>query len=118
MCTKPINIRLQEIKRRTLKHNFEKYELVRQLGYFNMLDPRAIDLTGLTKNEYFYILKNYKQILERYPNTRDKIRKQLKFYNYVNTIKAKVNSKKKNYIKKKTKLDITEPDLNCHTILH
>ena len=110
MCTKPNNTRLQDIKRRTLtdrrlKSNFEKYELIRQLGYFNMLDPKAIELTGLTTEEYMYIIKNYKKLLERYPRTRDKIRKQIRFYNYINHIKSK-----------KSKLDITEPKSNYHRV--
>ena len=118
MCTKPNNTRLQDIKRRAftdrrLKSNFEKYELVRQLGYFNMFDPKAIELTGLTKDEYFYILQNYSTLMTKYPYIKNKVRKQIRLYNYINYIKNKSKSKNLN---KKSKLDITEPKLNCYQV--
>ncbi len=78
-----------------------------------MLDPKAIELTGLTTEEHMYIIRNYKYLLERYPHTRDKIRKQIRLYNYINYIKNKSKSKNLN---KKSKLDITEPILNYHQV--
>lgn len=35
------------------------YERVRERGTYNMFDPRARELTGLSKDRYIYILENY-----------------------------------------------------------
>ena len=45
------------------QENLEKYELVRQLGYYNMLDERARQLTGLETEDYRQIQKNYTELL-------------------------------------------------------
>lgn len=71
MCLKPI------LKIDKQKYNFERYELVRQAGLYNMLDTKARELTGLTIEEYNYVIKNYTEFLNRYPDTREKIRKLL-----------------------------------------
>ena len=39
--------------------NWRRYEEVRQEGRFNMLDPRAQRLTGLSKEDYWYCLEQY-----------------------------------------------------------
>lgn len=41
------------------KQQFYEYLEVQQMGAYNMLDPRARELTSLTKKEWIYIIKNY-----------------------------------------------------------
>ena len=41
------------------KEQFMKYYDVQMSGVYNMLDPRARELTGLNKETYFDIIKNY-----------------------------------------------------------
>ena len=79
MCLKP---NLKD----NLQENFEKYEFVRQQGYFNMLDPRARQLTGLTKEQYKYIIKNYTRLLSQFPDTKEKVRVKLKGVTSLNNI--------------------------------
>jgi hypothetical protein len=38
---------------------FQKYEGVRAVGLFNMFDPRAQKMTGLTTKQYGFVLDNY-----------------------------------------------------------
>ena len=47
------------------------YERVRLLGKFNMYDPRAIDMTQLTRERYIFIMEHYNEI--RIQNQIDKI---------------------------------------------
>ncbi len=44
--------------------DFPAYERVRQSGAYNMFDPRAQRLSGLTKDEYLFVLKNYDALRE------------------------------------------------------
>ena len=39
--------------------NWHAYEEVRASGRFNMFDPNARALTGLSREEYMFTLKNY-----------------------------------------------------------
>lgn len=39
-----------------------KYEGVRQEGLFNMFDPNATALTGLTREEYLFVMSNYSEL--------------------------------------------------------
>jgi len=48
------------------KEKFEEFVEVQNMGLYNMLDPRARDLTTLTKEEWFYIVKNYEKLEEDY----------------------------------------------------
>ena len=41
------------------KENLLKYEVIRQQGKYNMVDPRARQLTGLAEDDYFQIMKDY-----------------------------------------------------------
>lgn len=41
------------------KEKFMKYYKVQMEGKYNMLDSRAMALTGLSKEDYFEIIKNY-----------------------------------------------------------
>jgi hypothetical protein len=42
--------------------DWRSYERVRLTGKFNMFDPRAIDMTGLTRERYIFIMEHYNQI--------------------------------------------------------
>lgn len=42
--------------------DWEAYEDVRQSGRFNMFDPRARRTSGLSRERYLFVLKNYSEI--------------------------------------------------------
>ena len=47
--------------------DFMKYEDVRQSGVTNMFDVRNVTaLTGLSKEQIIYIMKNYSELQEKY----------------------------------------------------
>lgn len=35
------------------------YEAVRERGRYNMYDPRALQATGLTRDEYVFVMDNF-----------------------------------------------------------
>jgi hypothetical protein len=45
-------------------NNWEAYERVRKGGKWNMYDPRARQATGLERNDYLFVLKNYTELKE------------------------------------------------------
>lgn len=47
--------------------NWRIYESVRKEGAFNMFDSRARELTGLEKEDYYFIVKNYSELKEAQP---------------------------------------------------
>lgn len=102
------------------QEKFEKYELVRQQGYFNMLDPRARKLTGLNKEDYKYILKNYTKLISKFPDTKHRVKLRLDYIKSANIAKIVAIKGCKNCIEiVSKKLDVTEQDLceNCKKIL-
>jgi len=42
--------------------NFKAYRKVQMGGRYNMFDRRAIDATGLSKDEYMFVMNNYGQL--------------------------------------------------------
>jgi hypothetical protein len=52
----------------TEKEQFERYERVRKSGIYNMLADadRAASLGGLSKDEYWHVLKNYRELSGKY----------------------------------------------------
>lgn len=46
--------------------NWALYEEVRRVGKYNMLDSRARELTGLSQDEYFFVLDNYSELKAAY----------------------------------------------------
>ena len=49
------------------KQDFDAYEALREQGSINMLDVKqGTMLTGLSKEKYISIIKNYKQYKEKY----------------------------------------------------
>ena len=50
-----------------LKVKFLKYEEVRQIGEFNMLDlRRGCAATGCTPEQYMFIIKNYTELHQKF----------------------------------------------------
>lgn len=45
--------------------DWRTYERVRLTGYYNMFDPRAREMTGLTRERYIFILENYSGIQDQ-----------------------------------------------------
>ena len=48
------------------KEQFEQYLEVQNNGLYNMLDPRARQLTDLTEDEWIYIITNYDELSKKY----------------------------------------------------
>jgi hypothetical protein len=42
--------------------NWRDYEEVRQSGLYNVFDSQARASTGLTKDEYFFVMHNYTEL--------------------------------------------------------
>ena len=42
--------------------DWKRYEKVRQAGRWNMFDPSARFATGLSKDEYMYVMKNFSEL--------------------------------------------------------
>ena len=110
-----VNI-LEESK---LKEQLEEYELVRKQGYYNMLDPRARQLTRLTEEQYLYIMNNYSELMKKYPETRDKVARRLEYTTSAQIAKIIATKGCRDCIEiVSKKLDITINDLceNCRII--
>ena len=75
MCLKPIPNELQE----ELEEKLIRYELVRQQGRYNMLDKKARELTGLSEAEYMYIISNYEELMNKYPDIKAKVKEKLDY---------------------------------------
>ena len=43
-------------------NNFKAYRKVQMRGKYNMFDPRAIGATGLTRDEYGFVMDNYGEL--------------------------------------------------------
>ena len=48
------------------KEKWNEYVTVQKSGAFNMFDPRAREMTSLTKEEWIYIISNYGKLNEKY----------------------------------------------------
>ena len=46
------------------KEDFLEYKEVQESGEFNMFDPRAREMTSLSKDQWFRIIKEYKKLDE------------------------------------------------------
>ena len=53
------------------KDKFDEYEDVRQSGLYNMFDPRAREMTNLTKEEWVTIMKEYDKLAEAWLDEKD-----------------------------------------------
>ena len=45
-------------------NNYKSYEQVRKSGAYNMFDSRARLSSGLTKDEYLFVMENYSALKE------------------------------------------------------
>jgi len=54
------------------KCQFEKYLKVQSEGKYNMLDSKAVEESGLQKDVYMAILKNYDIFMKEYKDLYDK----------------------------------------------
>ena len=50
------------------KDQWNEYRDVQDSGLYNMYDPNARAMTSLCKDEWLYIMKNYKSLKEKYEN--------------------------------------------------
>ena len=48
------------------KKDWESYRLVQKSGEYNMFDPRARQLSDLTKDKWIDIIKNYNKLKTKY----------------------------------------------------
>ena len=48
------------------KEKWKEYVAVQMSGAFNMFDPRAREMTCLTKEEWIYIISNYGELSDKY----------------------------------------------------
>lgn len=48
------------------KQKFLAYERVRREGKYNMFDPNARMLTGLSKEDYIWVMQNYSELNAKY----------------------------------------------------
>ena len=51
------------------KKQWEAYRKVQTEGKYNMLDPQAHTLTGLSDKDYWYIIEHYMELLEQFDET-------------------------------------------------
>jgi hypothetical protein len=47
-------------------NNWKRFEQVRASGEYNMFDPKARALTGLNKEDYVFVMKNYSELEKAY----------------------------------------------------
>lgn len=108
MCLKPIPNELQE----ELEEKLIRYELVRQQGRYNMLDKKARELTGLSETEYMYIISNYEELMNKYPDIKAKVKEKLDYIMSANLSKyIAINGCEKCRQQVCEKLDVSIDDL-------
>ena len=108
MCLKPIPKKLQE----KLEEKLIRYELVRQQGKYNMLDKKARELTGLSEAEYMYIISNYEELMNKYLETKAKVKEIFDYIMSENLSRyIKINGCEKCRQQVCEKLDVSIDDL-------
>ena len=53
--------------------DWEAYERIRKGGRYNMFDPRARRLTGLSADRYSFVLQNYSELRAELGNAPDNV---------------------------------------------
>lgn len=53
-----------------IKDKLFRYEVMRLQGRYNVFDPRARLQTGLSEEDYKYIIKEYSNLMGKYPEVR------------------------------------------------
>jgi hypothetical protein len=51
--------------------NFARYVVLQSSGKYNMLDPKAVGASGLTINEYLFVLGNYDALSVAYKTWKE-----------------------------------------------
>ena len=54
------------------KNEWQEYQEVQETGMFNMLEPRAREMTTLSKEKWLYIIKNYNELTLIYEKGENK----------------------------------------------
>ena len=50
---------------------YAEYEYVRASADFNMFDPRAMRATGLNREDYLFVMKNYSELKKQFDESED-----------------------------------------------
>ena len=53
------------------ENKFKEYKRVQESGMFNMFDPRARDMTDLSKDEWVTIMKDYNKLNKAWGENND-----------------------------------------------
>ena len=61
---KPLKKRKMNMAIDITKEKFDKYVKIQKAGKYNMFDPRAREMTDLTKAEWVTIMQDYKKLYE------------------------------------------------------
>ena len=69
--------KLKTLRRKSMsiditKSKFDEYKTVQKSGMFNMFDPKAREMTSLTKDEWTTIMREYKKLNEAWGNDNEK----------------------------------------------
>ena len=103
-----------------LKENLIVFELVRLNGRYNMLDYRARLFVDIPKEEYDYIIKNYAQLMAKYPEIKEKANIRFEYIKSANRAKLIATKGCNNCIDiVGKKLDVKIEDLceNCQYLI-
>jgi hypothetical protein len=60
------NEQLQTAELQVSKEDFLEYIAIQESGMFNMFDPRARQMTSISKTDWIYIMKNYSDLKAYY----------------------------------------------------
>lgn len=107
-------------KERKIKDKLFQYELVRLNGKYNMLDEQARNLTGLSKEDYIFIIEHYTELMKQYPDVKERALKTLEYIKSADIVKVIAIKGCENCIEKVCKkLDVYKDDLceNCRQIV-
>jgi hypothetical protein len=52
-------------------NDWKTYEHIRSSGQYNMLDPRARQLTGMSRDDYLFVIENYSALKKAYEAMED-----------------------------------------------
>jgi hypothetical protein len=52
------------------KEEFGEYKAIQESGMFNMFDPRAREMTSLSKNKWVTIIKHYGDLEDKYEGSK------------------------------------------------
>ena len=108
------------MKNEKIKDNLFQYEVVRLQGKYNMLDEKARELTGLTKEEYMFTIKNYGKLMKKYPEIKRlslKYLNELKENELIKIVALRGCETCVNLVMKKLDVSINELCTNCQKLV-